>query len=123
MSRHDISDEKWAIIEPLLAKNSTETRGRKRKDDRLMFNGILWILKTGAPWRDLPPDFGTWKTVHKRFLQWAKLEIWEDILKKLFIAADTEVIIIDASFVRLHQHGSGAKGGISSKTLDEVKVD
>ena len=123
MSRHDISDEKWAIIEPLLAKNSTETRGRTRKDDRLMFNGNLWILKTGAPWRDLPHEFGPWKTVHKRFLQWAKLEIWEDILKKLSIAADTEVIIVDASFVKLHQHGSGAKGGISSTMLDVAKVD
>ena len=83
-----------------------------------MFNGILWTLKTGAPWRDLPHEFGPWKTVHKRFLQWAKLEIWEDILKKLSIAADTEVIIVDASCVKLHQHGSGAKGGISSKMLD-----
>ena len=49
MSRHDISDEKWAVIGPMLEKKKTETRGRKRKDDRLMFNGILWILKTGAP--------------------------------------------------------------------------
>ena len=66
MSRHDISDEKWAVIGPLLEKKKTETRGRKRKDDRLMFNGILWILKTGAPWRDLPAEFGPWNTVHKR---------------------------------------------------------
>lgn len=81
MSRHDISDEKWAVISPMQAKNSTETRGRKRKDDRLMFNGILWIFKTDAPWRDLPSEFGPWKTVHKRFLQWAKLEVWGNILK------------------------------------------
>ena len=123
MSRHDISDEKWFIIGPMLAKVGTETRGRKRKDDRLMFNGILWILKTGAPWRDLHPEFGPWKTVHKRFLQWAKLEIWDGILKKLSINADPEAIIIDASFVKLHQHGSGAKGGTSNRTLDEVKAD
>lgn len=77
MSRHDIPDEKWAIIGPMLAKASTETRGRKRKDDRLMFNAILWIMKTGAPWRDLPPEFGPWNTVHKRFLEWAKLEVWD----------------------------------------------
>lgn len=80
MSRHDISDEKWAIIGPMLAKSSTETRGRKRKDDRLMFNAILWIMKTGAPWRDLHPEFGPWNTVHKRFLEWARLEVWDDIL-------------------------------------------
>lgn len=123
MSRHDISDDKWAIIGAMLATSSSETRGRKRKDDRLMFNGILWILKTGAPWRDLHPEFGPWKTVHKRFLQWAKLEVWDSILKKLATNADPELIIIDASFVKLHQHGSGSKGGTSNKTSDGVKVD
>ena len=121
MSRHDISDEKWAIIGPKLAVKRSETRGRKRKDDRLMFNGILWILKTGAPWRDLPSEFGPWKTVHKRFLQWAKLAIWDSILKELSLNADPEVIIIDASFIKLHQHGSGAKGGTSSKRLAAAK--
>jgi transposase len=123
MSRHDITDKKWAIIGPMLAKASTETRGRKRKDDRQMFNGILWIIKTGAPWRDLHPEFGPWNTVHKRFLQWAKLGIWDDILKMLSINADPEIIIIDASFVSLHQHGSGAKGGTSIRTSDEAKAD
>ena len=123
MSRHDISDEKWSIIGPMLAKASTETRGRKRKDDRLMLNGILWILRTGAPWRDLHPEFGPWKTVHKRFLLWAKLEIWDDILKALSVNADPEVIIIDASFIKLHQHGSGAKGGTLNKTSGVAKVD
>ena len=123
MSRHDISDEKWAVIRPMLAKASAETRGRKRKDDRLMFNGILWILKTGAPWRDLHPEFGPWKTVHKRFLQWAKLEIWDDIFTMLSVNADPEVIIVDASFVKLHQHGSGAKGGTLNKTSGAAKAD
>jgi len=107
----------------MLAKVSTETRGRKRKDDQLMFNGILWILKTGAPWRDLHPEFGPWKTVHKRFLQWAKLEIWDDILKMLSVNADSEIIIIDASFVKLHQHGCGAKGGTLNKTSGAAKAD
>ena len=99
MSRHDISDEKWAIIGPMLAKISTETRGRKRKDDRLMFNVILWLMKAGAPWRDLPPEFGPWKTAHKRFLEWAKLEVWDNILRMLSINADPEAIIIDATFI------------------------
>ncbi len=123
MSRHDISDEKWAIIGPKLAKARTETRGRKRKDDRLMFNGILWILKTGASWRDLPLEFGSWKTVHKRFLHWVKMEIWDEILRKLAVNSDPEAVIIDASFVKLHQHGSGAKGGTSNRTSVVAKVD
>lgn len=123
MSRHDISDEKWAIIGPLLAKDSAETRGRKPKDNRLMFNGILWILKTGAPWRDLHPEFGPWQTVYKRFLNWAKLDVWGDILAKLSLQADPELLIIDASFVKLHQHGSGAKGGTLNKTSARVRGD
>lgn len=123
MSRHDISDEKWAIIGPLLAKQSAETRGRKRKDDRQMFNGALWILKTGAPWRDVHPEFGPWQTVYKRFLYWAKLEVWDDILAKLSLGAEPELLILDASFVKLHQHGSGAKGGTSNRTSAKAKVD
>ena len=111
------------IIGPMLVKPRTETRGRKRKDDRLMFNAILWLMKTGAPWRDLHPEFGPWKTVHKRFLQWAKLEVWDDILRMLSINADPEAIIIDATFIRLHQHATGAKGGTSISRSVAVKAD
>ena len=123
MSRHDISDEKWAVIGPLLEKKKTETRGRKRKDDRLMFNGILWILKTGAPWRDLPAEFGPWNTVHKRFLEWARLEVWDDILRMLSIKAERDALIIDATFIRVHQHATGAKGGTSISRAVAVKAD
>ena len=123
MSRHDISDEKWAVIGPMLEKKKTETRGRKRKDDRLMFNGILWILKTGAPWRDLPAEFGPWNTVHKRFLEWTRLEVWDDILRMLSIKADQDALIIDATFVRVHQHATGAKGGTSDRKSDVQKAD
>jgi len=111
MSRHDISDEKWAIIAPLLERRSKDPRGRPPKDKRLIFNAILWILKTGAPWRDLPKEYGPWQTAYKRFAMWAKLAIWDDILKELSKDADPEAILIDASYVKLHQHGSGAKGG------------
>lgn len=123
MARHTVSDEKWDIIGFMLAKNCPETRGRKRKCDRLMFNGILWILKTGVPWRDIHPDFGPWNTVYKRFLQWAKLEVWDDIFAILSTNADTESLIIDASFVKVHQHGTGAKGGTLNKKLGVAKVD
>jgi len=111
MSRHDISDEKWAIIGPMLAKTGTETRGRKRKDGRLMFNAILWIMETGAPWRDLHPEFGPWNTVHKRFMEWEKLEIWNDILRILSINADTEAIIIEATFIKPHRNTVPAQKG------------
>ncbi|WP_423775287.1 transposase [Bilophila wadsworthia] len=90
MSRHDISGRKGAIIGPMLAKAGTETRGRKRKDDRLIFNAILWIMKTGAPWRDLHPEFGPWNTVHKRFLEWADWRSGMTSFCMLSINADPE---------------------------------
>ena len=120
MGRHDITDEKWAIIRPMLAKGSTENRGRKRKECRLRFNAILWIMKTGAPWRDLHPEFGPWKTVHERFLKWVQLDVWDNILKMLSVNVDPEAII-NAVFIRLHQHGTGAKGGGSIKESGRSK--
>ena len=111
MSRHDISDRKWKIIAPFLVRRPKDPRGRPPMDNRKMFNATLWILKTGAPWRDLPKEFGPWQTAYKRFAKWAKLAIWDDILKTLSKDADPEAILIDASYVKLHQHGSGAKGG------------
>ena len=111
MSRHNISDEKWLMIAPALALPRSDPRGRKSKDDRLMFNGILWIMKTGAPWRDLPKEFGPWQTVYKRFSKWAKLSIWHNLFTSLIKDADNESIMVDSSYVKLHQHGCGAKGG------------
>jgi transposase len=111
MNRHAISDEKWEYIEPILSSPKKETRGRKPKDNRLMFNGILWILKTGAPWRDLPKEFGPWQTVYKRFSKWTTTEAWKALFKKLTQDIDTESIMIDGSYVKLHQHGCGAQGG------------
>ncbi len=83
MNRHAISDEKWKQIEPILVPPKKETRGRKPKGNRLMFNGILWILKTGAPWRDLPERFGPWQTVYKRFAKWTSLEAWENLFNSV----------------------------------------
>ena len=88
-----------------------------------MFDAVLWIMKTGAPWRDLPAELGTWQTVYKRFWQWAKLGIWDEVLAELSRDADPEAIMIDGSFVKLHQHGIGAKGGTSTGKSEEVKED
>ena len=115
MKRHEISDEKWQIIAPLLGKRRKDGRGRKAKDDRNIFNGVIWLMKTGAPWRDLPFRFGPWQTVYKRFWQWADLGIWDEVLQELSKDADFEAIMIDASFVKVHQHGTGAKGGTSNR--------
>lgn len=112
MSRHDITDEQWESVEPYLDTKPKGSKGRPPKDSRLMLNGILWILKTGAPWRDLPRnEFGPWQTVYKRFAKWASLSLWDEIIEGLSKDPDTENAMIDASYVKVHQHGTGAKGG------------
>jgi transposase len=85
--------EAWAPFgvlckKPLLAREPKDPRGRPPKDDRLMLNAILWIVTTGAPWRDLPKEFGPWQTAYKRFAKWAKLAAWDDIFDILSKDAD-----------------------------------
>lgn len=72
MSRHHIPDDQWKRLEPLLCPTRKERRGRPAKAARIMLDGILLILCTGAPWRVLPDEFGSWQTVYKRFNMWAK---------------------------------------------------
>jgi transposase len=121
MSRHDIPNEKWEILAPLLAKPRNDPRGRSAKDDRLMLNCVLWIMKTGAPWRDLPPEFGPWSTVYTRYAQWTKQGNRDEPLKELSADADGESIMIDASFVKLHQHGAGVINGQFNQEIGRSK--
>ena len=120
MSRHDISDDLWKRLEPLVCPPRTERRGRPPKDARTMLNGTIWILCTGAPWRDLPEEFGPWPTVYKRFNTWSKTSLWQDILDTLSQDADLETILLDGSYVRAHQHSAGAKGGATPRPLVAV---
>jgi len=111
MSRHNITDELWRRLQPLVCPPRKERRGRPAKDARLMLNGILWILRTGAPWRDLPEEFGPWETVYKRFNAWSKSCLWQQVLDELSREADLEAILLDGSYIKAHQHSAGAKGG------------
>lgn len=83
--------------------------------DRNFVNAVVWIAKTGAPWRDLPERFGPWKTVYNRFLRWAKKDAWQDIFRSLCINDDDVGAILDGSVVRAHQDAAGGRGG-SKKT-------
>ena len=80
-------------------------------DNRLFINAVFWILRTGAPWRDLPPDYGHWKNTHRRFCRWRDKGIWEALLEKRIDTPDFEWILIDASHIKVHPHAAGAKGG------------
>ena len=108
--RHDISDEMWAIIEPHLPGQKGQWGGLA-KDNHKFINAVFWILRTGAPWRDLPPEYGKWGTVHQRFIRWRDKRIWEKLLEILIDEPDFEWLMIDASHCKVHPHATGAKGG------------
>ncbi len=109
MRRHEIKDEDWVRIRDLLPGQAGQP-GVTAKDNRLFLNAVLWIAKTGAPWRDLPERFGKWNSVWRRFDRWAKKGVWE----RVFLALqdpDLEWLLFDSTVVRAHQHAAGAKGG------------
>ena len=108
--RHDISDQLWGLLSPHLPGREG-TWGGKAKDNRLFINAVFWILRTGAPWRDLPKDYGDWKNTHRRFCRWRDAGIWEELLEQLVTEPDYEWLMIDASHIKVHPHAAGAKGG------------
>jgi len=122
MRRHELTDDQWERLVSLLPPQRPST-GRSNIDHRLVINGILWILRTGAPWRDLPERYGNWKTVYSRFRRWQAGGIWDRILTELQVEAahddqiDGSVTMIDSSSIRAHQHAAGArKRGIQPTT-------
>jgi transposase len=114
MRRGELTDNQWLRLEPLLPPQKPLS-GRPNLDHRPVINGILWILRTGAPWRDLPERYGKWTTVSSRFYRWRKAGIWERVLAQLQTAGDIqsnldwEVHFVDGTIVRAHQHAAGAK--------------
>ena len=126
MYRGDLTDAQWKRLAPLLPPQKPKT-GRPAKDHRLIINGILWILRTGAPWRDLPERFGPWKTVVSRFYRWRITGVWDRVLAALQQQADAAGDLdwskhfVDATVIRAHQHAAGAKGG-TRKRRDSAAV-
>ena len=115
MGRFDLSDEEWVVIKPLLPRDG---RGPKRKDDRKVLNGIFYILRTGAPWRDLPERYGPYTTVYNRYNRWGERGVWKDIFDALAEESEDSLIFIDASIVKAHRAASGSKKGNWRKVLD-----
>ena len=107
--RHDISDKTWQLLEPHLPGRAGNWGGVAR-DNRLFINAVFWILRSGAPWRDLPPDYGDWKITHCRFCRWRDKEIREGLLEKLGDEPDFEWLMIDASRVKVHPDAGGTVG-------------
>lgn len=121
MKRHELTDEQWALIEPLIPV-STALTGRPARDRRHILNGIFWILHTGAPWRDLPERFPPWQTVYHHFSTWRKSGVFEKMLRALQIKLDRKGHIdwdlwcIDGTNIRAARAAAGADKKVSSGT-------
>ena len=104
--RYDLADFEWSVIEPLLPM---DRRGPKPKNNRQVLNGIFWVLRAGAPWRDMPERYGPYTTAYNRFNRWRKAGIWDRLMDAIVAAHGGKVQMIDSSIVRVHQHASGVK--------------
>ncbi len=114
--RHELTDDQWRRLEPLLPPQKPVT-GKPNRPHRRVLNGILWRLRTGAPWRDLPERYGKWQTVYSRFRRWQQAGVWDRVLAALQAEADARgeldwrLHFLDGTIVRAHPHAAGAKGG------------
>src|SRR6187397_2838793 len=101
--RYELTDHEWTAIRPMLPN---KPRGVPRVNDRRILNGIFWVLRSGAPWRDLPDGYGPHTTCYNRFVRWRRAGVWDRIMNALSAGHDAAVQMIDTSIVRVHQHGA-----------------
>jgi len=113
-SRYELSQTQWERIEDLLPGKASDP-GRTARDNRLFVDAVLWVLRSGARWSDLPPRYGPYKSVHKRFTRWAAKGVWERVFQALIRDRDNEYVMIDSSIVRAHAQAATGKGGIRTR--------
>ena len=111
MDRFVLSDTQWARMAELIPGKPGDP-GRSGTNNRLFVEGVLWVVRTGSPWRDLPASFGHWNSVFRRFRRWAVAGVFEGMFKALRDDPDFEYVIADGTIVRVHQKATGAKGGL-----------
>jgi len=109
--RFDLTDEEWALLEPLLPQQ----RKSARADDRRVLNGIFYALRTGMPWRDLPERYGPYTTAYNRFNRWSRRGIWKRVFERLASKSRDSLHLIDSTIVKAHRSAAGAKGGSSAR--------
>lgn len=111
MNRDLLNDEQWKRIAPLVPGKEGDP-GRSGRDNRLFLEAVLWLVRAGAPWRDLPLRFGKWGSVWKRFRRWAEKGVFERIFNEVSQDPDFEYGLVDGTIVKVHRHGTGARGGL-----------
>jgi len=109
MPRTVLKDDQWERIEPFLSGKSTDC-GVTVVNNRLFVEAVLWIVRNGSPWRDLPVDFGYWNQVYVRYNRWSKKGVWERVFHLMADDPDFEYLMVDGSIVRVHQHGAAKRG-------------
>ena len=108
MTRKVLREDQWDRVKDLLPGKATD-RGVTAKNNRLFLEAVLWIARTGSPWRDLPEEFGHWHRVYVRYNRWSKKGVWEKIFEALSADKDMEFLMVDGSIARVHQHGAPKK--------------
>ena len=101
LRRYELTDEEWEQIAPLLPPENSGKQGRPAKSNRTILNGMIWIARSGAPWRDLPERYGAWQTVYSRFRKWIEDGILDNIFRVLSLEAELTELSIDALLLRL----------------------
>jgi transposase len=115
MARGDLTDSEWAKLEPLLPAQRPARAGGRYRDHRQVMNGMLWVLRTGAPWRDLPERYGPWQTCYSRFRRWSEQGVFKRVLEQLQAREDAAERLdwseasLDASYIKAHPHAAGAR--------------
>nr|WP_255474075.1 IS5 family transposase [Pontibacter qinzhouensis] len=115
MRRYEISDQAWHRISGLLPGKSTDV-GRTARDNRQFLNAVLWIARSGAPWRDLPERFGPWNSVYQRFRRWARKGVWQQVFEELQ-EPDLDWLLLDSTTIRAHQQAAGQKNNAAAEAL------
>lgn len=114
LDRLVLSDAQWERVAPVLSGKVGDP-GRSGADNRLFLEAVLWIARTGAPWRDLPEPLGHWNSAFKRFRRWVEKDVFAGLFGALSADPDFEYALIDGTIIRVHQHGVGAKGGLAAR--------
>jgi transposase len=122
VKRYELSEAQWFRIAPLLPGKVGDP-GRTAADNRLFVNGVLWVLRSGAHWPDLPERYGKWKSVHTRFTRWAKAGVWERVFTELIKDRDNKYLMLDSTLVRVHQQAASGKGGPKIRLWGVPEVD
>ena len=118
MNKHRfvVLDVLWKRLEPHLPGKVSDA-GVTAKDNRLFLEAVFWRVRTGSPWRDLPPAFGHWNSQFRRFRRWSKAGVFESLFKAMSEDVDLEYALVDGTIVQVHQKATGSKGGLSIRPL------